>query len=74
MKDTLKKKKMKKIKFNEDDLFQNNNARFISLEKDLNDEEIYEKKFSAEFNINSLKKVDDILYNINFEIYDFYLY
>ena len=74
MKDTLKKKKMKKIKFNEDDLFQNNNARFISLEKDLNDEEIYEKKYLSEFNINSLKKVDDILYNINFEIYDFYLY
>jgi len=74
MKDTLKKKKMKKIKFNEDDLFQNNNALFISFEKDLNDEEMYEKKYSAEFNINSLKKVDDILYNINFEIYDFYIY
>jgi hypothetical protein len=74
MKDTFKKKKMKKIKFNEDDLFQNNNARFISFEKDVNDEEIYEKKFLAELNINSLKKVEDILYNINFEIYDFYIY
>ena len=74
MKDTLKKKKMKKIKFNEDDLFQNNNARFISFEKDGNDEEMYEKKYLSEFNINSLKKVDDILYNINFEIYDFYIY
>ena len=74
MKDTIKKKKMKKIKFNEDDLFQNNNARFISFEKDANDEEIYEKKYLSEFNINSLKKVDDILYNINFEIYDFYIY
>ena len=74
MKDSLKKKKMKKIKFNEDDLYQNNNALFISFEKDINDEEIYEKKYSANFNINSLKKVDDNSYNINFEIYDFYIY
>ena len=74
MKDSLKKKKMKKIKFNEDDLSQNNNALFISFEKDVNDEEIYEKKYSAEFNINSLKKLDDTSYNINFEIYDFYIY
>ena len=74
MKDTLKKKKMKKIKFNEDDLFQNNNARFISFEKDLNDDEMYEKKYLTELNINSLKKLGDISYNINFEIYDFYIY
>jgi len=74
MKDSFKKKKMKKNKFNEDDFLQNNIARFISFDTDLNDEEMYEKQYLAEFNINSLKKVDDLLYNINFEIYDFYIY
>ena len=68
------KSKMKKIKFSKDDSFQNNSNIFISLEKDLNDEEIFEKKFLAEFNINSLKKVDDKFHNINFEIYDFKIY
>ena len=74
MKDEPIKKKTKKIKFNEDDLFQNNNARFINVEKELNDDEIYEKKYLAEFTINSLKKINDTLYNISFEIYDFYIY
>ena len=68
------KPKMKKMKFSKDDSFQNNSNIFISLEKDLNDEEIFEKKFLAEFNINSLKKVDDKFHNINFEIYDFKIY
>ena len=68
------KPKTKKIKFSKDYSFQNNSNIFISLEKDLNDEEIYEKKYLAEFNINSLKKVDDALHNINFEIYDFKIY
>jgi len=68
------KPKLKKIKFSKDYSFHNNSNIFISLEKDLNDEEIYEKKYLAEFNINSLKKVDDALHNINFEIYDFKIY
>ena len=68
------KPKTKKMKFSKDDSFQNNSNIFISLEIDLNDEEIFEKKFLAEFNINSLKKVDDKFHNINFEIYDFKIY
>ena len=68
------KSKMKTIKFNKDDSFKNNSNDFISLEKDLNHEEIYEKNYLAEFNINSLKKLDDVVHNINLEIYDFKIY
>lgn len=66
--------KIKQIKFNKDDSLQNYSKDFISLEKDLNEKEIYEKKYLAELNINSLKNVDDKSYNINLEIYDFKIY
>ena len=68
------KQKMKAIKFNKDDSYQNNSNGFISFEKVLNDEEIYEKNYLAEFNINNLKKVNDTHHNINLEIYDFKIY
>jgi hypothetical protein len=68
------KQKMKKIKFNKDDSLQYNSNGFIRIENVLNDEEIYEKNYLAEFNINNLKKVNDKLHNINLEVYDLKIY
>jgi len=65
--------KIKKTKFSKDDSLQNNSNDFINSEKYFNEKEIYEKKYLAELNINSLKKVDD-KFDINLEIYDFKIY